>query len=113
MNLHVIEPNGNDIWEGNKNSKTKGQLQVMSNGTKSKGNVENVYWPKGSKAKSGTYTVKIAYFKCNNRLNPPSFTYTLRVKGNGLFTQTNGEIKFSTKQSNRLKGIAVAKFPIY
>lgn len=58
--LHVVEPSGEEIYWGNPNSSSGGQLDVDSNpacnldGIKS----ENVFWPAGM-APSGMYTVLV------------------------------------------------------
>ena len=62
VDLHVVEPNGNEIFWAQPVSSTGGQLDLDSNqacGIDGK-NTENVRWSKS--APSGTYTVRLDYF---------------------------------------------------
>jgi hypothetical protein len=67
VDLHVIDPNGAEIYYGQKTSPSGGELDLDSNAACSRNSDntfksnENVVWPTGSGA-SGTYTVKLDYW---------------------------------------------------
>lgn len=64
VDLHVVEPSGEDVYYGNTNSTTGGDLDLDSNAgcTIDGVNNENVFWADGS-APQGTYTVRVDYFE--------------------------------------------------
>lgn len=66
MDLHVVEPDGNRIYYGNRGpSANQGTLDIDSNGSCSverpdePGGVENVYWPNGVTAPAGQYSISV------------------------------------------------------
>lgn len=63
VDLHVVEPSGEDVYFGNTTSETGGELDLDSNaGCSIDGvNNENIFWADGS-APSGTYTVRVDYY---------------------------------------------------
>ena len=62
VDLHVVEPSGEEIYYGNPGSSTGGQLDVDSNAACNIDGrqIENIRWP-GS-APSGTYIVRVDYW---------------------------------------------------
>ncbi|MHA1302119.1 MAG: hypothetical protein ACTSPI_00255 [Candidatus Heimdallarchaeaceae archaeon] len=63
LDIHVVEPNRNHIYYGNKHSLTSGHLDVDMNVTNFvKDAVENIVWTRKDKMKKGTYGVKINNF---------------------------------------------------
>lgn len=70
LDIHVVEPNGNEICYKNTNSSTSGMLDVDMNagGGGSRSAVENIVWTNHSKMKKGTYRVFIhQYKKCEDK----------------------------------------------
>lgn len=62
LDLHVIDPDGAEVYFSNPVVASGGQLDVDANGTCSGDPaVENVYWPTGG-APDGTYSVSVVYF---------------------------------------------------
>lgn len=64
LDLHVTEPNGQEIYYGNKIGSTRGILDVdMNAGSgKTRDAVENIVWTDPSKLKSGQYRVRVHNF---------------------------------------------------
>ena len=63
VDLHVTEPNGEEIWYRNTRSNTGGQLDVDdTNGF----GPENIFWPENS-APRGEYRVEVVYFDESGR----------------------------------------------
>lgn len=70
VDLHVIEAGGFELWYGDQQSPSGGELDLDSNpGCVIDGiNNENVYWPAGM-APVGTYTVRVDFYSdCTNCL---------------------------------------------
>ncbi|WP_438854155.1 MopE-related protein [Agromyces sp. M3QZ16-3] len=91
LDLHVVDPNGDRLWYGNKTVPSGGELDRDDNVgvcgiDPEPGGVENVYWPVGS-APSGMYTVEIDnYFDC-----PTTGTWNLQVfVGGALVVDQSG-----------------------
>lgn len=61
IDLHVVEPNGNEIFFSNKRSMTGGYLDV-DNTHGGRGSAENVFW---NNPLSGQYTVSVVYYAPN------------------------------------------------
>lgn len=63
VDLHVVEPSGEEIYYAHETSTTGGQLDLDSNAvcTADGINNENITWPAGM-APSGTYIVRVDYF---------------------------------------------------
>lgn len=61
IDLHVIEPDGNEIYFANKRSSSSGYLDTdnLDGGSPGHPAVENVFW---ETAPEGRYTVKVKYF---------------------------------------------------
>jgi len=83
VDLHVVEPNGTEIYYGNRSSATGGQLDVDSNAACSGADtrIENIRW---ARAPAGTYTVRVDYW---SSCNAAQTNYLVTVK-NGPATQT-------------------------
>jgi hypothetical protein len=87
MDLHVIEPEGEHIYFGTRESSIGGELDVDSNFPcgDNGGSVENIYWPEGE-APSGTFQVMIDEFSsCDGGV--PDWTLTVQVDGVVVYTQ--------------------------
>jgi uncharacterized protein YfaP (DUF2135 family) len=65
MDLHVTEPNGTQIYYGNRGPTATGgalDVDVLCSGS---GGIENVVWGEGSSPDPGTYTVWVdEYAQC-------------------------------------------------
>ena len=84
VDLHVVEPSGEELYDANSASATGGQLDVDSNaGCAIDGRqIENVRWP--GRAPGGSYTVRIDYWNSCG-VGRTNYLVTLR---NGLSVQT-------------------------
>ena len=84
VDLHVVEPDGNDIYYGNPSSSSGGQLDVDSNAACSIDGrqIENIRW--SGQAPAGTYTVRVDYW---DACGVARTNYLVTVK-NGASTQT-------------------------
>jgi len=84
LDLHVLEPDGTEIYYGNKTANDGGTLDVDSNGgcqNLTTSPVENVYWSNPPPA--GTYTARPTYYgECGGSgSGPQSFTLTVKING--------------------------------
>lgn len=61
LDLHVLEPNGNRIYYGDKVSSSSGNLDVdmNANGARSRNAVENIAWTNSHRMQEGKYTVLV------------------------------------------------------
>jgi hypothetical protein len=77
LDLHVIEPNGEEISFTNNASATGGQLDLDSgsNCEASAANAENVFWPPGG-APAGEYRVTVQNYQ---QCSAGAIAYTVRV----------------------------------
>jgi len=133
LDIHVIEPYGNEIYYGNKSSSTGGCLDVDMNagGSQSRNAVENITWPRLSTMKEGKYQVFINQYNKREDDNVGfdaeieyggeihRFHYPRRVSGNvhvAEFTfSKKGGIKFgksmeSTTAKKTVWGISTQQF---
>ena len=92
LDLHVIEPAGEEIYFEHHRARSGGELDVDMNagggGPFSREPVEHVYFPKGA-APPGHYKVYVVHFA--NRGHDPT-KYVVDVKANGQRKQYNGII---------------------
>ena len=81
VDLHVVDPNGEEIYYGNRSSVSGGELDLDSNAGCSIDGVrnENITWPTGA-APEGTYTVRVDYW---SSCGVESTNYTVRVNNGG------------------------------
>lgn len=84
VDLHVVEPSGEDVYYGSPTSASGGQLDVDSNAAcRIDGRqIENVRW--SSRAPAGSYTVRVDYW---DSCNVARTNYLITVK-NGSATST-------------------------
>jgi hypothetical protein len=84
LDLHVIDPSGEEIYYGNKTSASGGELDVDSNASCSNPTTtpaENIFWPTGV-APTGSYTVLVNYYaNCSGGASQPDFTVVTDVDG--------------------------------
>lgn len=88
VDLHLVEPGGEEIYYGNDVSATGGTLDLDSNAACSidgKKN-ENITWPSSTPPR-GTYTVRVDYWdSCG--VSATNYVVTVRVKGRSPTTFT-------------------------
>lgn len=77
VDLHVVDPNGDRVYFGNRNVASGGELDLDANPVcgDPHGNAENITWPEGS-APEGTYEVYVDLFAS---CFPSSVNYTLTI----------------------------------
>ena len=82
LDLHVIDPNGEEIWFAHPESSSGGILDVDANGACEGASrpVENIYWPTGD-APPGTYSVVVVYFQTCALTRPTEYEVTVTVDG--------------------------------
>jgi hypothetical protein len=88
LDLHVVEPNGEEIWYSEPGpTSTGGQLDVDSNvGCENDGSVENVFWPQGDMP-LGEYTVTVVGFSVDG-CGGGDYTVTASVEGQEVLNET-------------------------
>jgi hypothetical protein len=99
LDLHCIDPRGEEIYYANPRSASGGWLDVDANAgfffTKTP--VENIFWPKG-KAPRGKYQVYLVHYGSHGGADPTS--YKINVLAGGKRTEYAGQI--SRGDSKRL-----------
>lgn len=78
IDLHVLEPNGNEIYYRNKRSSTGGYLDV-DNTNGGSGSAENVYW---DRPLSGDYIIAIEYYGAHRNPEPRGSVDVVVFPGN-------------------------------
>ncbi|MDI2125163.1 DUF6777 domain-containing protein [Yinghuangia seranimata] len=98
IDLHVIDPAGEEIYFNHKTSASRGTLDhddIPGCGSLPTTHVENVFWPSGA-APSGTYKAFVLNFGACPGKPPAAYELRIRVGGNvvsdttGTLPQTNG-----------------------
>jgi hypothetical protein len=81
VDLHVIDPSGEEIYYGSRSSTSGGELDLDSNAAcaSDQPRNENTVWPTGE-APTGTYTVRLDYWDACNALQT-DYVVTVWVKG--------------------------------
>jgi len=90
LDLHVIDPSGEEIYYGNRQGASGGQLDRDSNAAcseQSASPVENVYWP-SSGAPRGAYTAKVRYFSDCDEVDAVQFRLRIMVDGRVVYEGT-------------------------
>lgn len=86
VDLHVVDPNGAEIYYGQKTSPSGGTLDLDSNAACSRNSDntfksnENVVWPVGAGA-AGTYTVRLDYWSSCGVSAPTQYVVTVATAG--------------------------------
>lgn len=88
LDLHVTEPNGTEIWFGDKGpTSTGGRLDVDSNiGCEEDGSVENVFWAEGNMP-LGEYRVEIVGYTVTG-CGGGDYTVTANVQGEEVLNES-------------------------
>jgi hypothetical protein len=102
LDLHVIDPYGEEIYHGHSRAESGGELDVDANhpcGTAVSNPLENVFWPWGG-APGGEYQVYVDYYgECSNE-GAVAYQVIVRVDGDVIGTYpgrlTPGEQTFVT-----------------
>jgi len=95
LDLHVVDPYGNEIFYASPYSSSGGKLDVDANldcvGNVTEHGIENIFWPTGS-APSGEYTIYVnKYAHC-----PPAQVltkYKIQLTINGNVSVYEGEVR--------------------
>jgi hypothetical protein len=89
LDLHVVEPDGTEIYFGNRTSSSGGQLDRDANfpcDSATTRPAENVYWNTG--APTGNYEVEVEYYgECNNE-GSVTFQLVVMVGGRPIVDET-------------------------
>ena len=98
LDLHCIDPNGEEIFYAHPISRSNGELDVDMNasGPSSNQPVENIYWEKGT-APNGTYKIILNYYAnhgCGAECLDPS-KYFIRIKYNNTIKEFRGSISYA------------------
>lgn len=83
LDLHVLDPYGEELWYDHKSSASGGILDVDANAacfSQMANPVENVYWPTGG-APTGEYSVGVVYFANCGEVGPTDFEVIVRLQG--------------------------------
>lgn len=99
LDIHVFEPDGNEIFWNNTDSPTGGQLDLDANVNCGNVSVENIFWDQVPP--TGTYRVAVENFQeCSQEAS--SFIVTVTIPGQetmlftGSITQADGLLEIST-----------------
>ena len=108
VDLHVVGPDGEEIYYGDRQSASGGELDLDSNAACVIDGVrnENITWPIG-RALAGTYTVRVDYWdSCNvERTN-----FTVRINNGGAAQITTGSFTGPGDQGGPGSGRTIATF---
>ena len=101
LDLHVIDPDGEEIYYNNSRADSGGELDVDSNDScdnATSSPVENVYWPSGD-APFGEYVVIVDYYDdpCGLGLGDQDFEVEVRTDGEVLETIT-GRLSYDEEE---------------
>jgi hypothetical protein len=111
VDLHVVDPSGEEIYYGSPTSASGGQLDLDSNAEcQSDGpRNENITWPSGA-SPSGTYRVLVDYW---DSCGAPSTDYGVTVNVRGQAPQTfTGTFTGEGDQGGAGAGLAITTFTV-
>ena len=99
VDLHVVDPFGEEIYFQHKTSVSGGRLDVDANGScAGDAPVENVFWPTGG-GPSGVYQIAVVYYYSCGVTDPVSYDVTVHIDGRVVETVSGtlydeGELQF-------------------
>ena len=108
VDLHVVEPGGEEIYWGNHSSTNGGTLDLDSNAACRIDGVrnENITWPTGA-APRGTYTVRVNYWAA---CDVSATNYTVRINSNGSTQTFSGTLTGDGERGGLGAGMEIATF---
>jgi len=99
IDLHVTDPMGQEIYYGNRQATSGGQLDVDANGGCSNDPpVENIFWPTGQ-APNGAYQVRVDYFSA---CGAGTTNYEVTVAVDGRIVDSQSGVLSSSSDSATL-----------
>ena len=110
VDLHVVDPDGDEIYYGSRTTDEGGELDLDSNAgcSMDEKRNENITWPEGS-AKHGTYIVRVDYWSACSFTGTTNYVVTVRREGHAPQTYT-GTLTGSGTGGGEGDGIQVATF---
>jgi hypothetical protein len=108
VDLHVVDPAGEEVFYGHRQSASGGELDLDSNAGCSIDGVrnENITWPVG-RAPRGSYTVRVDYW---NNCGVAQTNYTVRVNNGGSVQVFSGSFTGSGDQGGVGSGRQITVF---
>ena len=108
LDLHVVDPSGQEVYFGNTSVPSGGNLDLDSNPGCSLDNVgkENILWPVGQ-APRGTYIVRVDYW---SSCGIEETDYTVLVKNSGDVQIFSGQFTGSGNRGDKGSGIDIVTF---
>jgi len=93
LDLHVVDPNGEEIYYSHRTARSGGLLDIDMNASPPLVSpaVENVYWPERG-APLGAYKIYVNHFRKHDRVDETAFTVRLLIKGHT--TDFHGVVQF-------------------
>ena len=109
LDLHVVEPSGEEIYFGDRTSNSGGELDLDSNAACRRDNVrnENVTWEES--APVGEYTVRVNHW---SNCGVGSTDYTVRVNYGGESSVFSGTFTGSGSRGGRGSGTTITVFRV-
>jgi hypothetical protein len=108
VDLHVVDPAGEEVFYAHRQSASGGELDLDSNAGCSIDGVrnENITWPVG-RAPRGSYTVRVDYW---NNCGVAQTNYTVRVNNGGSVQVFSGSFTGSGDQGGAGSGRQITVF---
>jgi hypothetical protein len=108
VDLHVVDPAGEEIYYSRRRSASGGELDLDSNAACRVDGVrnENITWPVG-RAPRGTYTVRVDYW---SSCNVAQTNYTVRVISEGINQTFSGSFSGAGDQGGPGSGRLITTF---
>ena len=101
IDLHVTDPMGEEVYFGNRQATSGGELDVDANGGCSNDpTVENIFWPTGQ-APYGFYQVRVDYF---GACGAGATNYEVTVSVDGRVVDSQSGVLSSSADSATLPG---------
>ncbi|MDA7915743.1 hypothetical protein N9B94_00740 [Verrucomicrobia bacterium] len=97
LDLHVIDPRGEEIFYQHRRARSGGILDIDKNASRPLTDrpVENVYWPVKA-APTGTYRVLVNHYRNNGGSDPTEFMIRVLIKGKT--TDVKGSVSWGTEK---------------